>query len=147
MGISLANSLRVPGLFTFTLGEKGQMQFHASIHTESNVIDSTLVSNQSSVVYSMDPSHQAFSTDALVNTKIPNSRSLVGSLSYCPDSKTWKVNGSLQERLVEAMRECAQGNLQVPQIGAATEKPLTELLYGLESLRKRGADNNNEAEA
>lgn len=146
MGISLANSFRVPGLFTFTLGEKGQMQFHASIHTESNVIDLTLLGNQSSVVYSMDTSHQAFSTDALVDTEQSNSRSLVGSVSYCPDSKTWKVNGSLQERLVEAMRGCAQGNLHAPHNKAAKEKPLTELLYGLESLRKRGADNN-EAQA
>lgn len=142
MGISLANSFRVPGLFTFTLGEKGQMQFHASIHTESNVIDLTPLGNLSSVVYSMDTSHQAFSRDALVDSEKSNSRSSVGSLSYCQDSKTWKVKGSLQEKLVEAMRECAQSNLHVPPIRAAQEKPLTELLYGLESLRKRGAGNN-----
>lgn len=142
MGISLANSCRVPGLFTFTLGEKGQMQFHASIHTEGNVIDSTLLGTQSSVVYSMDTSHQVFSTDALVDTEKSNSRSLVGSLSYCQDSKTWSVNGFLQEKLVESMRECAQSNLHAPQIRAVKEKPLTELLYSLESLRKRGADNN-----
>ena len=142
MEISLANSFRVPALFTFTLGEKGELQFHASIHTESNVLDLTLLGNQSSVVYSMDTSHQAFSTATLVDTDNLDSRSLVGTLSYCSDSKTWKVNGSLQKNLVEAMRGCAQSNLPALQTRAAKEKSLTELLYGLESLRKRGSDNN-----
>ena len=66
----------------------------------------------------------------------------MGSLSYCTDSKNWKVNESLQANLEQAIRECADANLNVSQTREAKEKPITELFYGLESLRKRGPDNN-----
>ena len=58
------------------------------------------------------------------------------------DSKIWKVNGSLQANLERAMKECADANLNVSQTRAAKEKPITELIYSLESLRKRGSENN-----
>ena len=116
------------------------MQFNTSIHTKSNIIDVTVLRNQSSVVYSMDTSHQAFSTDALADTETQSSRSLMGSLSYDTDSKAWRENQTLQANLVAAMKECADSQLHIPQPGAAREKSLTELLYGLESLRKRGSE-------
>ena len=141
-GILLADCVRVPALFIFTLEEKGEVQFHTSISTESHVIDLTILRNQASVVYSMDTSHQASSTDVPADSKTSSAQHLVGSLSYCIDSKNWKVNESLQANLDRAMRECADANPNVSQIGAAKEKPITELLYGLESLRKRGSDNN-----
>ena len=135
-----ANFIRVPALFIFTLGVSAQMQFSTITHTESNVIDVTVLRNQSSVVYSMDTCHQAFSTDALADTGKRSSRSLMGSLSYYTDSKTWKENQALQANLAAATKECADSQLHVPQQGAAKEKSFTELLYGLESLRKRGSE-------
>ncbi|KAF6240269.1 hypothetical protein HO173_001880 [Letharia columbiana] len=134
----------VPALFTFTLGMNAQMQFSASIHTESNVIDVTILPNQSSVIYSMDTCHQAFSTDASADTGKQGPRSLVGSLIYDLDSKTWEENQALQANLVAATRECADSQLHVPQAGAAKGKSLRELLYGLESLRKRGSENETD---
>ena len=116
------------------------MQFSTSIHTESNVIDVTVLRDQSSVVYSMDTSHQAFSIDVLANPETQSSRSLMGSLSYDMDSKAWRQNQTLQANLVAATKECADSQLHLPQPGAAREKSLTELLYGLESLRKRGSE-------
>ena len=68
----------------------------------------------------------------------------MGSLSYSTDSDTWKEDKSLQANLVAAARECADSRLYVPQAGAAKGKSLTELLYGLESLRKRGSDNETD---
>ena len=68
----------------------------------------------------------------------------MGSLSYCTESKTWKENQDLQANLVAATRECADSHLHVSQAGVAHGKPLTDLLYGLESLRKRGSDNETE---
>ena len=58
------------------------------------------------------------------------------------DSKIWKVDKSLQANLERAMKECADANLNVSQTRAAKEKPITESIYSLESLRKRGSDNN-----
>ena len=120
------------------------MQFNASIPTESNVIDLTVLHSQSSIVYSMDTSHQAFSKDALGDSEKSNSRSLVGSLRYCTDSKIWKANEALQGNLAAAMRERADSILHAPKAGAAKGKSLTELLYGLESLRKRGSENETD---
>ena len=117
------------------------MQFNASIPTESNVIDLIVLRDQCSVVYSMDTSRQAFSTDALADTGKQSSRSLVGSLSFCSDSQTWRDNKSLQENLVAATRKCADSHLHIPQVGAAEGESFKELLYGLESLRKRGSEN------
>lgn len=77
-----------------------------------------------------------------VDSGTSGSQRLMGSLSYCKDSNDWKVNGSLQANLERAMRECADANPNVSQTKAAKDKPITELLYGLESLRKRGSDNN-----
>ena len=120
----------------------GQLQFDASIQTPSNVIDLALLRNQCSVVYSMDTFHQAFSTDASADDGKLNP--LVGYLSYVTESKTWKVNEALQANLVAAMRECAEGNLRASRIGTAGGKSLTDLLYGLESLRKRGSENETD---
>ncbi len=117
------------------------MQYHASMHTESNVIDLTVLPDQISIVYSMDNSHQAFSTSAAVDSVKSNIRSLVGSVSYYIDSGTWKANEPLQTNLAIAMRECADSNRHGPQARVAQGKSLTELLYGLESLRKRGSEN------
>ena len=118
------------------------MQFDATIQTPSNVIDLALLRNQSSVVYSMDTFHQAVSTDA--SADIGKLNPPVGSLSYVTESKTWKVNEALQANLVAGMRECAERNLHPPGIGTANGKSLTELLYGLESLRKRGSENETD---
>lgn len=117
-----------------------QLQFNKSFRTDSNIIDVTVLRNQNSIVYSMDTSHQAFSIDALTDIEKQSSRSLMGSLTYYTDSKTWKENQALQAGLVAATRECADSQLHVPQAGAAKEKSLKELLYGLESLRKRGSE-------
>ena len=132
----------MPALFTFTLGQDGEIHPHESIYTESNVIDMTLLPDQTSVVYSMDICHEAFSTDATTDNEPSDPRSLMGSLSYCRDSKTWKANDSLQAKLVGATRECADSNLNAPQVTAAKGKSFTELFYGLESLRKRGSENS-----
>ena len=132
----------MPALFIFTLGEKGEVQFHTHISTESNVIDLTILHDQKSVVYSMDTSHQASPTDVPADSETSSSQRLMSSLSYCQDEKIWKVNESLQANLERAMRECADANPNVSQIRAAKEKPITELLHGLENLRKRGSDNN-----
>ena len=120
------------------------MQFHTSIRTESNVIDFALLPNQHSVVYSMDPSHQPFSTGVTTDTGKESSRSLVGSLNYCMKSKTWNENEDLQANLVKATRECACSHVNGSQTGADEGKPLTELVYGLESLRKRTSENETD---
>ena len=73
-----------------------------------------------------------------------SSRSLVGSLKYCMQSKTWKENEDLQENIVTATRECACGHVNGSQPGADEGKPLTELLYSLESLRKRNSENETD---
>lgn len=117
------------------------MQYNTCIHTESNVIDLTILRNQSSIVYSMDTSHQAFTTDALADSGKQSSRSLMGSLSYCADSDTWNENQALQANLVAATKECADSHKHARHAGTAKGKSPTELLYGLESLRKRGSEN------
>lgn len=138
--IRLANVCSVPALFIFTLGEKAHIEVNTTIHTESNVIGLTVLRDQSSVVYSMDTFHQAFSTDAQ-DTGKQISRSLVGSLNYCTESQTWQENRALQSKLVAATSDWADSHLHVPQAVATEGKSLTDLLYGLESLRKRGSEN------
>ena len=116
------------------------MQFNTSIHTEGNVIDFALLPNQHSLVYSMDPFHQAFSTVVKADTGKQSSRSLVGSLNYCTESKIWKENETLQANLVAATRECSCSHVNISQAGADEGKPHTELLYSLEGLRKRTSE-------
>ena len=140
----LANLSRVPALFLFTLREKGEMSFLSSMHTESNVIGLTVLHNQTSIIYSMDTLHQAFTTDSLVDSEKSSSRSLVGSLTYDTDTETWEENQALQKPLGVAMRQCADKDLSLPQAETGKGKSLTELLYGSESLRKRGSENENE---
>ena len=141
MEIKLAKSCRVPAIFSFTLGEKGHMQFNTSIYTESNVIDLTVLRKQESVMYSMDTFHQAFSTHALADTGEGSSRNLVGAMIYCAESKSWKVNEVLQANLAVTMRECADSNPDVPRVEVPKGSSLVDLLYGLEGLRKRGSEN------
>ena len=120
------------------------MQYHASMHTESNVIDLTVLPDQSSIIYSMDNSHQNSSTSAAADNVKSNTRSLMGSVSYCIDSGTWKANEPLQADLAIAMRACADSTPHVTQARVAKGKSLTELLYGMESLRKRETENETD---
>ena len=120
------------------------MQFNTSIRTEGNVIDFALLPNQHSVVYSMDPFHLAFSTVVAADTGKQSSRSLVGSLKYCMKSKIWKENEALQANLVAATRECSCSHVNGSQAGVDEGKPLAELLYSLESLRKRTSENETD---
>lgn len=92
----------------------------------------------------MDTCHQPFATDTSADTERQSSRSLMGSLSYCRDSDTWEEDVSLQANLDAATRECADSHPDTPEAGAAKGKSLTELLYGLESLRKRGSENETD---
>ncbi len=137
----------IPALFLFTLNAQNEVQFRETHYTEGNVIDMVVLSDRSSMIYSMDNTHNRFST--LADSCDPTSIPLINAIHFSRSAQHWEKDSHLHEGLLPALEETAKTWLVVPQTNAVKGKSLKELLYGLESLRKRrnGADAGDEPAA
>ena len=71
-------------------------------------------------------------------------RPVVVVVHFASNSQLIEKDSSLHMDLLPAIETCAKGQLFVEQKNAAKGKSLKELLYGLESLRKRASDDAND---
>lgn len=131
------NTLRLPCIVVFDLSKNGVLAFSRSYITRGNVIDMAVIANQHRIIYSMDCIHTPFSTVVINDSDAQDAAPVIGGISF--SSKT-----PVDEDLVAVMDVCAkQSTITTPE-SAAKGKTLRDLLYGLESLRKRGADGDTD---
>ena len=133
----------IPALFLFAFNQDEKIEFRETYPTEGNVIDMVVLQDRNSVLYSMDNVHKPFS-----NTEDSDSasRSLVEAIHFLRTPQRWEEDLNLDDALLPALEACAKTRPLMPQKNAAKGKSLKELLYGLESLRKRGVGTDGAAE-
>ncbi len=132
---------RVPGLFMFLVDSDANVSFKASVSLEGNVIDVMFIPQIESVVYSMDAMHQPFSTTTLANAEEQESRPSVGAVQA--NKLGWEKESEATRGLVASMRKQLDNQPNALQDGKTKGGSVRELLYNLESLRKRSSEDDN----
>lgn len=119
------------------------MGFIGTVPLEGNVIDFAILQEQGTVVYSMDTIHEPFSTTAVASDLKQQTRPSIGATSsgsmFAPPEKNVGSHG----KLIASMEQCVKDQPFVMQEAPGKGRSMRELLYGLESLRKRGGEDNN----
>lgn len=126
----------IPSLFLFTFDESDQIVFREAYSTDRNVLDVVVLQDQKSIVYSMDNIHPPFSTTD--DKRDATSTCLVKAIHFLQGPQRWEDDLALGVDLLPALEMYAKSRPMVPQKNVAKGKSLKELLYGLETLRKRG---------
>ena len=137
----------IPALFHFRMDtEVEKMEYMGTYGPlEGNVIDVVVIQDQGAVVYSMDTVHKAFSTTTVASDQAQKERLTVGVMKITQNVMPEMFMQQRQDpQLVTAMEQCIQRQSFVHENLAAKGKSMRDLLYGLESLRKRGGEEQND---
>ncbi|MCJ1270810.1 tRNA (guanine-N(7)-)-methyltransferase non-catalytic subunit trm82 [Lobaria immixta] len=130
----------IPALFIFGLDIEAKIQYRGCCPVPGNVVDVTTLNETSTIIYSLDNCHVAFSTTVLASEAEQFSRPMLGYLSF-DASGDWEGIGNL-EHPITCMEQSAKAQELVMNPGSENERSLRELLYGIENLRKRGQEDN-----
>lgn len=127
-------------MFIFGLDIEAKIQYRGCCPVPGNVVDVTTLNETSTIIYSLDNCHVAFSTTVLASEAEQFSRPMLGYLSF-DASGDWEGIGNL-EHPITCMEQSAKAQEPVMNPGSENERSLRELLYGIENLRKRGQEDN-----
>ena len=136
----------IPALFHFRMDIEVEKMIYSGTYgpLNGNVIDVVAIQDQGAVAYSMDTVHEAFSTTKVANDQAQKERSTIGVMKITQNAMSeMSLQQSQHPQLVTAMEQCIQRQLFIHENSTAKGKSMRDLLYGLESLRKRGGDEQN----
>ena len=136
----------IPALFHFCIDtEVEKMEYMGTYGPlKGNVIDVAVIQDQGVVVYSMDTVHEAFSTTTVANDQAQKERFAIGVMKITQNAMSEMCMQQRQHpQLVTAMEQCIQRQSFIHENSTAKGKSMRDLLYGLESLRKRGGEEQN----
>ncbi len=134
---------RIPALFHFRIDtEAGKIEYMGTYGPfKGNVIDVAVIQDQGVVVYSMDTVHEAFSTTMVASDQARKERFTIGFMKITQNERSEMCMQQHQHpQLVTAMEQCIQRQSFIHENSTAKGKSMRDLLYGLESLRKRGGE-------
>ena len=138
-------SNRTPAIFIFQLTDDQRLEYVRTHETSSNVIHMIPMPSFGSIIYCMDPLHAPFSTTHMNNDAELATRSCVSTLLVYPDEEQYQVDSRLlQETTSSANAVVRKYPSQEAAADVSKGKTLEELLYGLESLRKRENEANED---
>ncbi|MCJ1328878.1 tRNA (guanine-N(7)-)-methyltransferase non-catalytic subunit trm82 [Thelotrema lepadinum] len=126
----------VPALFVFKLGTEGTLNFRSALLVEGNVLDIAIRSEARTLFYTVDNVHAPATTKEERDLGADERRVFVGAYRFVSERDEWvKEEGDL----VEAMNAFAntEEDLLTAEMDAGA---LSDLLYGIEHLRKRGKE-------
>ena len=133
---------RIPALFIFSVLDKDLMSFERYVILEGNVIDVVFIEYGEFFLYSMDTAHAPFSTLTVDVTQDQKSRPSVGSLELI--NSGWEKDSENHKGLIDGMGKCQGAYPDFPHNSTAKGKSMRELLYNLQSLRKRDVEEWHE---
>ncbi|KAL9129401.1 MAG: hypothetical protein Q9217_002132 [Psora testacea] len=135
----------LPALFIFTFTPEAGIKHLETQTVEGNVIDTVVLPQYSSIICSLDTVHEPFSTTVIVNDTDPSHCPCVVAKHFTLESQWLQKDVNLHKQLVPTMEACIRKQPMVEHKNAAKGKSLKDLLYSLESLRKRVSDDLNES--
>jgi hypothetical protein len=131
----LLTSNRIPALLIFSLSTEGVVFHRQNIVLEGNLLD-VATCDRNSIIYSMDNAHRPL-TRAV--TDIDGTRPVIGTYGYGPDH--WSREGPLVPT-VDAINQWSLSQRDLSQAGETKPVVSSELLYSIESLRKRAGQED-----
>ena len=137
---------RIPALFHFHINTEAEKIGYMGTYgpLKGNVIDVAFIQDEGAVVYSMDTVHEAFSTTRVANDQAQKERFSIGVMKITQNARSELCMQQHQHpQLVTAMEQCIQRQAIIHENSTAKGKSMRDLLYGLESLRKRGGEEQN----
>ncbi|KAL2041451.1 hypothetical protein N7G274_005833 [Stereocaulon virgatum] len=127
----------IPALFIFSLHSNAEVLFMGTIPLSGNIIDFVFLDNQGSILYSLDPIHEPFSTTKVVEEREQQMRPLVGEVLVEWRADPPEMIEGRYGMLVGSMDRCVRRQAFVEVEAKGKGRSMRELLYGLEGLRKR----------
>ncbi|KAL9121133.1 MAG: hypothetical protein Q9187_002315 [Circinaria calcarea] len=128
--------LRIPALFIYGITSSHVLEFRQCLLVEGNVLDVAILQGQRSFLVTMDNVHVPLTTTVVENA---GNRPALAAFSYDADSRRW-VEGHDFESILLAINDwAALRGSQSAQTGSE-DSLLSDLLYGIENLRKRGRE-------
>lgn len=132
---------RIPALFLFALNDKAGLEYRNYYAVEGNVIDSTVLHDRRSIIYSMDSVHKSFSTTTIDTDPEQKQRPSIGAIHFNVESQTWEKDKYLPVGLLLAMDERMKNQNLFERNDIGKGRSFRDLIYSIESLRKRGQEN------
>ena len=123
---------------------KGELRLVTTHSTAGNVIGMIALPEFGALLYSVDMTHLSFSTKVISDEPYLKRQYTTGVLWSTLNTEPPVERSTKMANLISAFDVCAQEQRIPESRNVAKGKSLQELLYGLESLRKRGNDEANE---
>lgn len=127
---------RVPVLFIYHMTSSRTLEYRQYLLLEGNVLDVAILHGQSSFLVSMDSVHIPFS---MTMVEKGGSRPALVAYSYIADYGRWVRGHGIEHVLAaindwDALQDCRSAKMD------SNSPILSNLLYGIENLRKRGQE-------
>ena len=127
---------RIPALFTYRITSSNVLEFHQYLLVEGNVLDVAILHGQRSFLVSMDNLHVPLSTTLIENG---GNRPTLAAYSYVANSSQWTRGHDFKYLLGAINGWVAAQDLHSAKMDSK-DALLSNLLYGIENLRKRGQE-------
>lgn len=121
----------------FHLGSDVKLVFREYITLLGNVLDVAVVDNGCMIIYSIDNFHIPFTTTVMAGMDDQTAKPLIGSLTL-DSSGCWKKRDILQDVVAGIESKARKSAVCMKQGNGGGS--LSSLLYGIETLRKRGQE-------
>lgn len=115
------------------------MTFRQCLPAVGNILDLAIIESRSTILYSMDNIHEKWSTKVIDKGPL---RTSFGAVTFSASAQSWSPSAKC-EGVTTVMSEEALARDEVLQAGGGKEPALSELLYSIENLRKRGKGQEN----
>jgi hypothetical protein len=124
---------RLPALFVFTLDETGRLWFDDSLPAEGNVLDVAIMREEKSFLYSVDTVHRPYS---MTEEDEDEDRPSVGIYGWSQRSRWW-IRTDEDREVMTLISNHMKSRRYGPEQPESISGTWSELLYGIEHLRKR----------
>ena len=118
----------------YSLDSHGSLTLRQCFSVAGNVLDVEVLENRSTILYSIDNIHEKWSTKIVDKGPL---RPSVGAVTFSGSAQSWSKEATF-DGIITVMNKEAMAQDGALQQGRGKDAALSELLYSIESLRKRG---------
>ncbi len=134
--------LSIPALFHWSLRTDGLMHYRRFYALPGNVVDAVILEYRASIIISIDNVHEAGSTEVLRSRESQEAVLRLHALSFATNLEGEpEVRNESLVSVSETISNDRSTESDVKEdAGTSQHRALSELLYGVEHLRKRGPE-------
>ena len=119
----------------FSLSHSANLRFRQYVPLSGNVLDVAILHEESAIIYSLDNYHEPFSIKRAAEPKTNLSRQMIGIIKFYQNDG-WRA-GDVPDNVIASIDRISKVEEPFNEQESERGRPLGELLYTIESLRKR----------